>query len=445
MEPSATFCILPWMHAFADEQGVMWPCCRSVGSGQPNLEDDSGLPVRIDRAGGIIEAMNTRTMRDLRVSMLAGQQPAACERCYMVEKVGIKSHRVEENERRRAEIPGLLQATHAEGRLAVDLRTADIRLGNKCNLRCRMCSPQSSAALLPEWAEKHGVPLDHECLDIYHNMSWFEEPQFWQSLEAQAPHLERINFAGGEPLLIAPMFDFMERMVAAGRARELTISYNTNLTVLPKRALALWPQFRAIRVTASIDGVGEVNDFIRHPSHWPIIDAHLRKLDRDYDALNLGAGLATNTAVQIYNVFRLGELLDHLAHSTSRLELPNLSIVTQPEHLSVRILPPALKSLARARLLDAIEQSGALWRDRWGTAAADLCAAVQGIVSYMDAADRSELLAQFLEWSCHQDRFRNHSTPESIPELAPLFGVDPANARVQRPHVAIQPEPTRVR
>jgi hypothetical protein len=34
----------------------------------------------------------------------------------------------------------------------LDLRSVDLRLGNVCNLRCRMCSPQSSKALLGEFA-----------------------------------------------------------------------------------------------------------------------------------------------------------------------------------------------------------------------------------------------------------------------------------------------------
>jgi sulfatase maturation enzyme AslB (radical SAM superfamily) len=418
---SASFCVLPWLHVFADERGVMWPCCRSVGSLQPNLRDRDGQPAHLDDPEGLDAAMNTRTMRTLRLEMLAGREPAACERCYMAERLGKPSHRQVENASSRDDIPGLVAATGPDGRIPLRVRSADIRLGNVCNLRCRMCSPQSSKILLPEWADKYGVAVDDARLEPYRSMDWFERPGFWESFERQAPELERINFAGGEPLLIASMVGFLERMVASGRAGAVTVSYNTNLTVLPERVLQLWPAFRAVRVTVSLDGYGAVNDFIRHPSRWQVIDANLRRLDQQHDRLNLQGGLATNTAVQIYNIFRLDELLDHLARAFSHVAVPNLSIVTHPGHLSVQVLTPPLKQLAATRLETAIARSAGLWRERWGAAAEDLIGTLRGILSFMRAQDRSDLLPQFLDWARHQDRFRGQHTPDAIAELAPLF------------------------
>jgi len=43
------FCVLPWMHLFADERGVMHPCCRSVGANLPNV-DERGNPWMIRAA-----------------------------------------------------------------------------------------------------------------------------------------------------------------------------------------------------------------------------------------------------------------------------------------------------------------------------------------------------------------------------------------------------------
>jgi hypothetical protein len=28
--PSPSFCILPWIHVFADESGILWPCCINL-------------------------------------------------------------------------------------------------------------------------------------------------------------------------------------------------------------------------------------------------------------------------------------------------------------------------------------------------------------------------------------------------------------------------------
>lgn len=399
----------------------MWPCCRSIGSRQPNLSDEDGKPRHIYDKGGVAAGMDTAAMRMLRRNMLEGHRPPACERCYMVEDLGMRSHRQTQNELWNADIPHLLADTEKDGSVNVTLRTADIRLGNTCNLRCRMCSPQSSQALIPEWAAHYGLPREHRHFDAYRHFDWFDRPEFWTMLENQAPKLVRINFAGGEPLLIRSMFDFLERMVASGQAGNMTISYNTNLTILPKRVFALWPSFKSIRVTVSIDGFGAVNDFIRFPSRWDDIDANLRTLDRESDQLNLGAGLSTNTAVQVYNVFRLGELLDYMATELTCFEVPNLSIVTYPEYLDLRILPAELKELAEMRLRAAISRSADLWRERWGDDVDRLVAAIEGVISHMRGDDRSELLPQFLRWASHQDHFRGQSTSAAVPELAPLF------------------------
>ena len=366
--------------------------------------------------------MNTQVMRKLRRDLLDGRRPAACARCFMVEDLGMESHRQSENALWRDAITELVAGTATDGAIEANVRTADLRLGNVCNLRCRMCSPQSTRALLPEWASFHGVPLNHHYFDRFRGVDWFEDPAFWQRVEDGAPGLERINFAGGEPLLIRGMFDFLERIVASGRAPSMTISYNTNLTVLPERVRTLWPHFAAIRVTVSIDGVGAVNDYIRYPSRWEEVRANLLALDAGVREFNLGAGLSTNTAVQVCNVFRLGELLDFLANELHHFEVPNLSIVTQPEHLDVRILPPEIKAIAAERLTSLIATSSARWRERWGDAGSrELVAAINGVATHMAEAGDAAELTKFRRWSEHLDRSRGQNTVAVVPELAAIF------------------------
>ena len=419
---SATWCILPWIHLFVGESGALRPCCMTLEDPDMANRDEDGNPYFIYAPEGIEAAWNSVFMRTMRRDMLAGRRPAACSRCFRDEDLGIRSHRQLSNAlfaNHRAEA---LQRTAADGAAPSELICSlDIRLGNRCNLKCRMCSPQSSKALIPEWAARHGLPVNHRYFDTYRHLDWFERPEFWAMLEEEAPRLQRINFAGGEPLLIGPMFDYLERQVASGRAAALTVSYNTNLTVLPERVFTLWHAFKAVRITVSLDGFGAVNEFIRFPSRWSEIDANLRTLNAQADALNLGAGLATNIAVQIYNVFRLGELLDYIASELPRFEVPNLSIVTYPEAFCLRVLPAELKALASERLRASMAASSPLWRQRWGEGAQALIAALEGVIDHMNGEDRSHLLPQFLRWARHQDQFRGQDTASAIPELAPLM------------------------
>jgi organic radical activating enzyme len=424
-DPSASFCVLPWIHLFADESGVMSPCCRTVSTGETNTDGATGKPRRVDHPDGVIAGMNTPAMATLRSEMLAGIRPGACARCYMVEDLGIRSHRQDQNAKWSGAIPGLLAATRADGTADIELRTADLRLGNVCNLRCRMCSPQSSRALIPEFATYHGVPRNHEYFDRFRRVDWFEKSGFWTELEREAPSLEAINFAGGEPFLIPQMFDFLERMIETGQAARMTISYNTNMTLMPERIKTLWPAFKAIRVTASLDGHGAVNDYIRAPSRWHVVEENLRYLDSNAETLNLRAGFASNTAVQILNIFALEPLLAFLLSDLTANECPNLSIVTHPEHLDVRVLPPGLKRRAAGQLSDLAARIAEGWphtaprRDN-----SKLVAALTGIVDHMLAEDHSDRLPEFLRWTRTMDDARGERLLQAIPELAPILGAE---------------------
>ncbi|MBL8150870.1 MAG: twitch domain-containing radical SAM protein [Blastocatellia bacterium] len=421
--PSNSFCILPWMHIFADEKGVMYPCCRSVGSQLPNREaTGQGRIYKIQDLDGIEEGWNSAYMRKLRQEMLVGERPLPCARCYMYEDLGMKSHRQSQNEQYVEQIDALVSRTSQDGRVPLELQSVDIRLGNLCNLRCRMCSPQSSKALIQEWADLHGVKATHPYFEELRQLDWFAQPAFWEIFEKYSTKIERLHFAGGEPLLIAPMFDFLERLIKLDRARNIMISYNTNLTVLPQRVFELWPHFRTVRITVSLDGFGDINSFIRYPSHWPTIDQNLKSLDREVDNLNCTGGLAFNTTVQIYNIFHLDKFIDYTADSFINFEAPNLSILSFPEHLSIRILPQEIKDQLSIKLKTFSQTRVEQWQEKWGKEQAEtLAAAIDGIVEHMMSGDSQHLIPEFLRWCQHQDQFRKQNVLDVVAELAPLF------------------------
>lgn len=425
-EPSSSFCVLPWMHLFADEGGVMYPCCRSVSTKKPNV-DDGGRTLHVYDAAGFAPAWNSGYMRKIRLDMLSGERPKPCERCYMYDDLGMRSHRQEANDEYRDRISGLLAATAPDGTAPLDLLSVDLRLGNLCNLRCRMCSPQSSRALLGEFAEAYGIPVTHGALERLRTMDWFGREGFWDIFERHTPHIERLHFAGGEPFMIPQMFDFLARLVDLGRASSISLSYNTNLTMLPDRVYDLWPHFRQVRITASIDGADTINSFIRFPSDWTAIDTNLRRLEADADRLNLRGGIAFNTTVQIFNVMRLEALLTYLVETSRLAEAPNLSVLTHPHHFNIQALPPALKQLAAERLSAAMTRLAPRWPERWRGAELDgLLASVAGITTHMMAKDETARLPEFRRWTAIQDAQRGQRTIDVLPELAPIWATDPS-------------------
>ena len=136
--PSDAFCVLPWLHLFANERGVIHPCCFSLAT--PVAAAD-GTTYRIDGPDEVAAAWRSEFMRGMRRQMLAGERPKVCALSYAIEDRGGTSHRQSANADFADPIPELAAATSPRGDAPQRYRYVDLRLGNECNLRCRMCSP----------------------------------------------------------------------------------------------------------------------------------------------------------------------------------------------------------------------------------------------------------------------------------------------------------------
>jgi hypothetical protein len=421
--PTGSWCVLPWVHLFADEQGFMRPCCMALEDLDMVNRDENGDPHVIYSSEGIEKAWNSSFMTALRREMLDGQRPPACRRCFRDEDLGMRSHRQMSNEMFHDRIAEALALTAPDGTSSLEhICSVDLRLGNLCNLRCRMCSPVSSKALLREFADFYGLAKDHAKLVHLRQLDWFSRQEVWDIFETYVPQIERLHFAGGEPLLIPQMFDFLERVVAMGRASDMTLSYITNLTVLPPRIFDLWPHFKNVSVTVSLDGFDEINTFIRYPSKWSTLDRNMKTLDAAAERLHCRNSLSFNVTVQVFNIFHLDILLEYVARSFRYFGRPKLSMLYYPEHFSIRILPPEMKEQAAVRLRRFTQRFANHWPARWqGDQLNDLLSTIDGVIDHMMSEDRSELLPAFRQWTQLQDRHRRKSALEVIPELAPLF------------------------
>src|SRR5205823_2565223 len=91
------------------------------------------------------DLINNPTLKALRRRMLAGEWDPMCDRCRTAEDAGGTSSRKGRNEHFQRHIPRLLADTASDGTVrAAAVRHLDMRLGNYCNLTCRMCSPGAS-------------------------------------------------------------------------------------------------------------------------------------------------------------------------------------------------------------------------------------------------------------------------------------------------------------
>ena len=415
---SRAFCVLPWLHRFTNVQGEIEVCCVAPGS---HIPDQDGKRIHILDGLRDEEILNIPYLKQLRKNMLDGKWAPICKRCQITEEAGGTSRRVSENYSYQHSIPQLLNQTGDDGTLHnPKVRYIDLRLGNHCNLTCRMCGPQASRLWVDVYNElqPQAHRLSESELADLQKVNWVNDYSVWEIFKEQVPHLDRIHFAGGEPLIIPEMIDALKFCVESGHAHHIELSYNTNLTKLPSLVTSLWTNFKQITLQCSIDGHGRLNDYIRRPSRWRDIDRNLREVDRHFNDWNMKYAFL-GTTVQVYNILSLGELYNYLRGEFEHiLPLPNLIPLYEPEYLSIQTLPLNIKSLAQERLLR--EKANSLYvkqKNRIGW----LLENIDSTIDFMYQEDLVNQRDNFLAFTRNSDRRFGDNLEAVAPELVSLL------------------------
>jgi len=377
-----TFCVLPWMHVATNASGNLRVCCNST-PGKNFITKEDGTPYKLQK-DDLQEAWNSTVYKTIRKQMLEGERPEMCTRCFREEDAGVKSARQAWNEKWKQDVKYTENAPF-------DIQYVDLRLGNLCNLKCRMCNPYASNQWVKEWAlvEDALEPNEYERLS---KMSWPEHEKTWKNLFSIADTVDEIYLTGGEPTIIQEQHRLLDYFIDKGTAHKIKLKYNTNLTNVPKHLIDKWTKFKRVQLNCSIDAVGELDRYIRYPSSWNKIQENfdiIRKLENVY--------IEIHCTVQMYNILRLHELLDWAQPYGHKIYL---NILNHPEYLNIRVLNKDLKEKVKQTLSSYthIEK-------------------VQGVIDYMLAEDWSDKYTQFVEYTVALDNSREQDIKQIVPEL----------------------------
>lgn len=325
-------------------------CC--VAYPQYTSLDEFGNPTeaRGITARGLSAAWNAPSLIALRQKMQLGQWPKTCEVCRRQEESALPSRRTREG---RFDSPGDVPQM---------IRSLDIRLGNACNLACRMCSPFSSRALLAEWSDPNPqlpnasqiMQEAVQALNRSHSSAWEEEGEFWQALAEFAPNAEDIHFAGGEPFLNRAHIKFLDSLIASGQSQSTRLSYNTNLTLVPSWLERIASEFADVRVMISLDGVKDVAEYIRYPIKWPHFLKSLEELNDLMSRVPNKITAVFNTTLQVYTLAGIWDLMEFLEnHSYKNLPHETVgNILHNPPYFDLAEMPATQKEAALRHLED---------------------------------------------------------------------------------------------
>jgi sulfatase maturation enzyme AslB (radical SAM superfamily) len=326
------------------------------------LKDEKGQPVHASNTTPD-EAWNARSLRDIRKAMVKGEKLDMCNKCWFQEDTGKNSYRERHNNEwtqrlGEEEIHRRVKETEKyDGHLSTPPDFLDLRLGNLCNLKCRMCNVFNSSQIEKEHIE---FKTNNRYADMWtkqwpsdingppYDMTWVEAPSFWNVLNGYVPKLKKVYFTGGEPTLLQSTYDFMQEMVNQGVQDKVDLMFNTNCTNAQPRFLEMLSKFKHVQIQASIDGTGLVNDYIRAPSHWETIKKNFIALG---ELPNVKLNMSP--AIQMFNIMNIDEIIkfgEEVSKKQKRVIDIDFLYVIQPTYLDVSNLSDDVKNIAFLKL-----------------------------------------------------------------------------------------------
>jgi MoaA/NifB/PqqE/SkfB family radical SAM enzyme len=351
--PHDTFCVLPWVSLEASPIGTVRPCCLA----DDELVDDTGEKFSLLTAD-FADIQNSASMRGLREQFLAGEKPQTCRKCWMEERAGRTSKRMHTLDRMKH--MGISNEWTAD---AKPLMFLDLKLGNICNLKCRICGSWSSSQFATE--EINQLPRAEQKQSFPYQMlkagAWPRENQsFWNEIDQCLNDIRYIEFTGGEPFMIDQHFVMLQGIVDRGIAHQVEIHYNTNGTQYPEQAEHIWKHFKTVEIAFSIDDVGERFEYQRSNAVWTEVCANLDRF-RDLKEIHSNIVLQVCTTVNVFNVRYLGEVAEWIEKNRDTFNFVYWNMMHDAWYFSIA----TLSDVAKAAITEYLDSVDTIYRDEF--------------------------------------------------------------------------------
>ena len=445
---SCTFCPLPWNSINMRNNGDLRICCNtnSYSPQRGIMKKEDGTPYNAGKDDWD-EARNAEILKEVRASMMKGEWHPECERCRQEEINGIRSRREYENDDwgkwfGDISLEKVLPHTQEDGTIdakSLPVEFIDIRYGNFCNLKCRMCGPTDSHQWYDDYVKTTGKTEykdTHERIKLQKNdkgrwftdqYDWFQNNnRYWSNFEQYAPNAKKLYIVGGEPLIIEEHQESLERLVASGKSKDIQLEYNSNLTMVPDRLIHLWEQFKQIRIGVSIDGIGDVFNYQRTPAKFDAVYKNMMRLQEN-DKINLKAWFAFT--VTPYNVFHMPEFMKWKLTESGLSKFNPIDgmrpIITHhmchsPKYFNIKVLPADLKKQVSEYFEE--HNNWIMTTDFDDKVKNNFVKVLKGVEKFMMSEDYSEeWLPHFIDQTRKLDEVRNQNILDIVPQYEELF------------------------
>lgn len=375
-----SFCIYPWIN-YSDDGGSVRLCARS---NTKMLDVQSVDDWRTD----------SKYVK-LRQKMLTGQRiPESCNSCYEYEDRGMTSYRVHDSLDYIAQlgIDSINDLEKIESPYYYEIRSS-----NKCNLMCRMCTPQYSHLLQREF-DQHP--------ELTNKLQSFSKSYQYSNLGKSInikglTDKHTVYLTGGEPTVMKETYSFMRDCIDAGKT-DFMLTIGTNANFLSDIFWELADHFTHLHFSVSVDGYGIVNDYIRWRSNWNDIIKNCEKIK------SKGHLFTWNHVPTIWGIHRTHEFFEFASDN-----FPMESLYLQYNHVDLHsafispMIEEVVESLQRTKETKLYRSDGK-----------DCKSGIDSLLAhYQTYKPEHDKVEKFFRWNDIMDNARNIKLIDYIPDL----------------------------
>jgi MoaA/NifB/PqqE/SkfB family radical SAM enzyme len=394
--PHDSFCVLPWISLEASPIGTVRPCCLA----EEEILDNDGRKFELITAN-FKHIQDSDYMHKLRTDFLVGDRPETCRKCWAVEDAGGTSKRMHTLNRLKHMDMGESWTQDAK-----PLMFLDLKLGNICNLKCRICGSWSSS----QYASEELKFIKDKKKSFHYEMlskgAWpRENKNFWAEIDECVNDIRYIEFTGGEPFLIQEHFDMLQGIVDRGIAHRVEIHYNTNGTVFPEKAVHIWKHFKTVEIAFSIDDLNERFEYQRTNAVWDQVNINLTKFRALRDNCH-NIQLQCCSTVNVFNVYYIDQLAQWIVKQ--KFDFVYWNMLHEIWYFSISSLPLTVKSALTLHLNTC--NPPVVFKGEF-----------ERILDFMnngESSDGSSMLAAMRRL----DQRRKQNLADTMPELSGLIG-----------------------
>jgi len=280
-----TICSMPFITIHDSAPSSFSPCCHI---------DDS----KFKKYKKIKDYLASSELQSLKDNLLNGIKDTRCNYCWKAEKLKMRTLRQDSiNDERFDKIN--------DGKI----RQVNIQTGYVCNISCMMCSPGVSSNLNQLWKGK----------SLAQHHTWWNGPKLEYNKESEKYIKENINdiqyidAVGGEPLYNKKYIALLDCLLENNVHKNITLYITTNGTLLSDTICKKLLKFKKVVILTSIDGIGQVNDYIRWGSKFSVVEKNFIKSTKLFDHM-------IATCVSALNVHRYNEIKEFAEAHNSQID-----------------------------------------------------------------------------------------------------------------------------